>query len=77
MQASVTSAQNGCSPWWLRCSDQLMLTVVRVAAISRARLTMREAGMPVIFSAQAASLPASEGANLSKPTVQRSRKSRS
>ena len=79
MQASVTSAQNGCSPWWLRCSDQLMLTVVRVAAISRASAVMRDAGMPVIFSAQAGVLGAgaAEGANFSKPTVQRSRKSRS
>jgi hypothetical protein len=32
-----------------------MLTVVRLAAISRASATMRLAGMPVIFSAQAAS----------------------
>src|SRR5215510_2545455 len=44
MQASVTSAQKGCSPWWLRCSDQFMLTVVRVAAISRASPVMRDAG---------------------------------
>ena len=52
-----------------------MLTVVRVAAISRARLRMRDAEMPVIFSAHSGVLSFREGANLSKPTVQRSRNS--
>ena len=44
--------QTGCSPYGARCSAQPTVTRVRLAAISRARVTIRSAGTPEISSAQ-------------------------
>ena len=46
MAASTTVIQIGCSPWSARCSDQVVVMKVRVAAIRRASLRMVSASMP-------------------------------
>ena len=73
--ARATSAQNGCSPNSARCSDQVAVSIVGEAAQSRASSAIVAAGMPVMPAAQSGVRVATSARSVSKPTVQRARKS--
>ena len=75
MQAKLTMAQYGISPWCARWMAQEPHNCVRLDCISSAMERILAAGMPVIFAAHSGvlgdvpSLPSRWARYLSKPTV--------